>query len=471
MTNKEKESRQSVVELKEVSKIFRIYKSKISRIKNIFRVHNKEDYREIKALSNISLDLKKGTSLAIIGKNGSGKSTLLQIICGIMEPTKGSVRVNGKIAALLELGSGFNPEFTGRENIYLNATLFGLNKSQIKARFDKIVEFSEIEDFIDQPTKTYSSGMVVRLAFSIITNVDADILIIDEALSVGDAYFTQKCMRFIERFRENGTLIFVSHDASAVLSLCDQALLLQKGEKQIVGTPKKVMEEYTKQLQKKNEIESRKGGIKRERNKKASDISSISLGYTRGKDDVEKLRWSDYRKMAINASKYANLIDITRIGGGITNKETYGGDKAQIVSVAISNEENNSSIETILGGEIVKLNIVATIEEDMTELIIGFILKNSKGMALLGDNTLSALPSKVINEVRKGDKVETTFIFTLPLLSQGDYSITAALARGDQNDHEILHWMNDAIILRSRCTSIAAGQAGVPMHAIEVKKV
>ena len=207
MINAESDKNASVVRLNNIGKRFRLYRSKVARIKQILNGKKKQYFKEFVALKDISIDVRKGSALAIIGKNGSGKSTLLQIICGIVSPSEGSVEVQGKVAALLELGSGFNPEFTGRENIYLNATLFGLSKKEIDDRFNKIVEFSEIGEFIDEPTKTYSSGMVVRLAFAIITNVDADILIIDEALAVGDAYFTQKCMRFIERFRKNGTLI------------------------------------------------------------------------------------------------------------------------------------------------------------------------------------------------------------------------------------------------------------------------
>ena len=207
-----------------------------------------------------------------------------------MSPSEGSVEVQGKVAALLELGSGFNPEFTGRENIYLNATLFGLSKKEIDDRFNKIVEFSEIGEFIDEPTKTYSSGMVVRLAFAIITNVDADILIIDEALSVGDAYFTQKCMRFIERFRKNGTLIFVSHDANAILSLCDQAILLQNGENQIIGTPKEVMEEYTRQLQ--NEKMHNEGiEMLDASEEKQQALSTRKISYEESQGYAEKIRW------------------------------------------------------------------------------------------------------------------------------------------------------------------------------------
>ena len=172
---------------KDISKTYRIYNRKIDRVKS-FIIRNDSHHKEIKALENISFELRRGETLGIVGRNGSGKSTLLQIICGILVPTNGCIEKRGKIAALLELGSGFNPEFTGRENIYLNASLFGLKKKDIEARIGKIIQFSEIEEFIDQPVKTYSSGMIVRLAFSVITNVDADILIIDEALAVGDAF-------------------------------------------------------------------------------------------------------------------------------------------------------------------------------------------------------------------------------------------------------------------------------------------
>ena len=199
-------------------------------------------------MNDVSFDLWKGETLGIVGRNGSGKSTLLQLLCGIINPSSGKVDIRGRIAALLELGSGFNPEFTGRENIYLNGTLLGLRKKEIDERIDSIIEFSEIEEYIDQPVKQYSSGMLVRLAFSVITNVDADILVIDEALAVGDAYFNQKCMRFFRRFKRRGSLVFVSHDANAIIDLCDRAILLDKGKIVSTGRPKYVIDEYTKRV-------------------------------------------------------------------------------------------------------------------------------------------------------------------------------------------------------------------------------
>ena len=204
----------------------------------------KKYFSEFWALKDVSFEIRKGETVGIIGRNGSGKSTLLQLICGTLTPTNGSIQTNGRIAALLELGSGFNLEFTGRENVYLNAAVLGLSKSEIDERFDDIAAFADIGQFIKQPVKTYSSGMYVRLAFAVIAHVNADILVVDEALSVGDAVFTQKCMRFIRRYQENGTLIFVSHDTASVQNLCKSGIWLQNGMVEKIGTAKSVSEAY-----------------------------------------------------------------------------------------------------------------------------------------------------------------------------------------------------------------------------------
>ena len=202
------------------------------------------DIEEFWALRDISFSVERGEALSIMGPNGCGKSTLLQIVSGILQPTQGRVVTKGRIAALLELGAGFNPEFTGRDNVYLNAALLGLSQDQINERFDRIAAFADIGQFIDQPVKTYSSGMYVRLAFSVIAHVDADILVVDEALSVGDAVFNQKCMRFIRSFQERGTLLFVSHEMAAVQNLCKSAMWLGHGRVQKIGPSKEIAESY-----------------------------------------------------------------------------------------------------------------------------------------------------------------------------------------------------------------------------------
>ena len=236
------------VKIEDVSKCYHIYDSPRDRLLQMFTRGRKKLFREFWALDNVSLEIRQGETVGIIGRNGSGKSTLLQIICGTLNPSAGTVQVNGRIAALLELGSGFNPEFTGRENVFLSAAVLGLSREEVNARFDDIATFADIGDFIDQPVKTYSSGMYVRLAFAVVAHVDADILVIDEALAVGDAFFTQKCMRFLRRFKETGTLIFVSHDAGTVTGLCEKALWLDRGCPKAYDSAKLVSEKYLASL-------------------------------------------------------------------------------------------------------------------------------------------------------------------------------------------------------------------------------
>ena len=243
------------IEVKNVSKCYLIYsrpqdrlkQSFYPRIQKIFGRPPKSYFNEFWALKDVSFSVNKGETVGIVGRNGSGKSTLLQIICGTLNATSGTVKKNGRIAALLELGSGFNPEFTGRENVYLNGAVLGLNKDEIGARFDDIARFADIGEFIDQPVKTYSSGMMVRLAFSVAINVDPQILVIDEALSVGDELFQRKCFSRIEAIKKNGaTILFVSHSGSTIIELCDHAILLDSGEKLAMNSPKRIVGQYQK---------------------------------------------------------------------------------------------------------------------------------------------------------------------------------------------------------------------------------
>src|SRR5437867_3415175 len=245
-------SEEIAVRVSDLSKCYHIYdrppdrlkQSVLPKLQRLIRKPPRQYYREFWALKDVSFEVKKGESVGIIGRNGSGKSTLLQIICGTLTPTSGTIETSGRIAALLELGSGFNPEFTGRENVYMNAAVLGLSKGEIDERFDDISAFADIGEFIEQPVKIYSTGMYVRLAFSVIAHVDAEILVVDEALSVGDAVFTQKCMRFTRSFQEHGTLIFVSHDTSAVQNLCRPGIWLGNRQLQQMGSSKSVAEAY-----------------------------------------------------------------------------------------------------------------------------------------------------------------------------------------------------------------------------------
>jgi lipopolysaccharide transport system ATP-binding protein len=227
----------------------RLKQSIYPRIQRLAGKQPKQYFREFWALKDVSFEIRKGETVGIIGRNGSGKSTLLQTICGTLHPTSGSVQTNGRIAALLELGSGFNPEFTGRENVYMNASVLGLSNEEINARFEDIVAFADIGEFIEQPVKTYSSGMMVRLAFAVAINVNPEILIVDEALSVGDELFQRKCFSRIEAIRASGaTILFVSHSGGQIVELCDRAVLMDAGERLAVGQPKQIVGRYQKLL-------------------------------------------------------------------------------------------------------------------------------------------------------------------------------------------------------------------------------
>lgn len=244
---------ETAIRVSNLSKCYQIYESPRDRLKQfvapflqrLVGQQPKQYFREFWALKNVSFEVKKGDTFGIIGRNGSGKSTLLQMICGTLSPTGGEVRVNGRVAALLELGAGFNPEFTGRENVYMNAALFGLSTAEIDGRYDEIVKFSELSEFIDQPVKTYSNGMFVRLAFSVAVSVNADILVVDEALSVGDIAFRNKCLLKIRALSECGvTVLFVTHDISTLQLICDRVLWLDSGECRAAGNPASVCQEY-----------------------------------------------------------------------------------------------------------------------------------------------------------------------------------------------------------------------------------
>ncbi len=463
-----KQDNNTTIAVEQLGKAFTIHTKKREKLKEIFGLGGSQK-NQYWALRNISFELKKGEAIGVIGKNGSGKSTLLQLICGTLTATEGAVETKGRIAALLELGSGFNPDFTGRENVYLNATLLGLKKRQIEDNLDNILGFADIGNFIDQPIRTYSSGMIVRLAFAVIAHVNADILIVDEALAVGDAYFTQKCMRFIQRIREEKSLMFVSHDASAVLSLCDKAILLDKGKMTKIGEPKGVMEEYTKGLQMEMAINNTKDNEERSNNSQ-SEIK-IKESWSSGNEETYKLKWSDYRTELINQTNFANKILIKKFEKKELQCEDHGGKIAKINAVKLTNINTEQDINAIMGGELVKLEITITTHGNIKSPIVGFLLKNDKGQTLLGESSYNALQVETIKNLVKDKTLRTTFAFTIPLLPSGDYSISASVADGDHKQHKILHWKNDAIVLQSHCNAVAAGLTGIPMHSIIMESI
>ena len=247
-------SSEAVISVHNLGKVYHLYDKPSDRLKQAFLWGRKQLFREFWALKDVSFDVKRGEVLGLIGRNGAGKSTLLQIVCGILQPTVGSAKVSGRTSALLELGSGFNPEFTGRENVYMNATILGLTRAEIDERYSKIVEFAEIGQFIDQPVKTYSSGMTMRLAFSIAVHVDSDVLVVDEALSVGDVAFQFKCLHHLESLLERGvTILLVSHDIQLIKGYCTRAAYLKNNRLEFIGDCETATELYVKDMREKSQ--------------------------------------------------------------------------------------------------------------------------------------------------------------------------------------------------------------------------
>jgi lipopolysaccharide transport system ATP-binding protein len=406
-------------------------------------------FKDFWALKDVSFIVKKGETVGIIGRNGSGKSTLLQMICGTLNPTSGSIQTYGRVAALLELGSGFNPEFTGRENVYMNAAVLGLSKEEVEARFDGITAFADIGEFIEQPVKTYSSGMMVRLAFAVIAHVDADILVIDEALSVGDAFFTQKCMRFLRNYMKTGTLIFVSHDTGSVVNLCNSAILLNRGQVVEMGSPKEVIKHYLATLYEANQEVST---VSTEENRAANRLADQSCEYR------------DMRETLINASNLRNDIEVFRFQH---DQSGFGTGDAKIKLVRLL-DQDGVPLSWIVGGEDVILEIRSSAYQEILRPIVGFQFKDRLGQVVFADNTFIAYEHHP-QSVERGRELLARFEFRIPVLPTGDYSISVALADGLQNSHIQHHWMHDALIVRVHASSICQGLIGVPMKAIELK--
>lgn len=441
--------------VKNVSKFFEIYEKPSDRLLQTLWRGKKQFYRPFWALRDIDFTVQKGECVGIIGRNGSGKSTLLQIITGTLRPSAGCVETKGRIAALLELGSGFNPEFTGRENVYLNASILGLTQKEIDSKYQKILEFADIGEFIDQPTKSYSSGMVVRLAFAVVAHVDADVLIVDEALSVGDAFFTQKCMRFLRSFIKEKTLLFVSHDVAAVNSLCTRAVLLEAGQVKCIGDPKHVSEIYLEDMY---ESSQGKGDGTHEQE---SPLQQGTLLLHPNEDDFR-----DMRQDFINGSNLRNDIKVFAFDEA---GAAFGKGGATIEQVLLA-DDTGTPLNWIVGGEVVHLRIFCLARENIFSPIIGFHLKDRLGQLLFGDNTFLVHRKNPL-DVKKGQLFGAHFCFRMPILAAGHYSFAVAVAEGTQAEHVQHQWRHDAVMLQSIATSASAGIMGIPMHSIELSVI
>lgn len=447
-------SNTTAIKLCEISKRFEIFSCPGDRLKqfiyprlaSFIGIKSKQYYRDFWALKDISFEVKRGETLGIIGKNGSGKSTLLQLICGTLHATTGNIQINGRVAAILELGSGFNPEFTGVENICLSASVYGFSNQEINDRLQKIILFADIGDYIDQPLKTYSSGMVVRLAFAVIAHVDADILVIDEALAVGDAFFNQKCMRFLREFKKSGTIIFVTHDISALTSLCTQGIFLHDGRILEMGSSAEVAEKYLTYI-----FDSTESIISADKGNKAHKKNYV-------KNQEPSKSSLNPRTLSKKATRFDAFESDVSTG------------QAEIICIKLLNE-NGMSVSQIVGGENVIVEIQCFIHMDILSPIVGFEVKNRLGQVVFADNTYLSYANHQAISALQGNTMIARFQFAAPFLPNGDYCVSAGIAEGSQNSHIMHFWIHEGMIFHVHSSTVLSGLLRVPMKHIELRVV
>lgn len=367
------------IQVSHVSKLYKLYDNPMDRLKESLGLSKKRKYKEHYALNDLSFDVKKGECVGIIGTNGSGKSTILKIITGVLNPTAGDVKVNGRISALLELGAGFNMEYTGIENIYLNGTMMGFTKEEIDAKLNDILAFADIGEFVHQPVKTYSSGMFVRLAFAVSINIDPEILIVDEALSVGDVFFQVKCYHKFEEFKKMGkTILFVSHDLGSISKYCDRVVLLNKGVKMAEGAPKRIVDLY-KQVLVNKDAEVVEQGTQ-------SELAKIDA------KNSAKL-WKS--ELELNPQ----LLE-------------YGEKQGEIIDFAVIDDHGMINSGIVKGSQF-KIRMRVRFNKDLQDPIFAFTIKDLQGTEVTGTNTMYENVS--CGPVKAGDEKIVTFTQTMNL--------------------------------------------------------
>ncbi len=418
------------IQVRHLSKKYQIYRNRADKLREVLKLARAPLHREFWALEDVSFDLTPGQTLGVVGQNGSGKSTLLQILAGIMRPTRGECLVSGKVSALLELGSGFNPEFTGRENVFMNGAILGLDTRQMQERFQAIADFAEIGSFMEQPVKTYSSGMFMRLAFAVAVNVDPDILLVDEALSVGDLIFQHRCMHRMNKLRAQGkTIVLVTHDLGAVTKFCDRGLLLDQGKLLEDGSPDSVVQKY------------RALSFERER------------------------RYGGFEDEAAAAA-----IPVEPAGGEIPMADCipnidhrFGNGDASLVGVDLLDEEGRSTRD-VFGGQQVVVRVTARFHRDVPQPILGYTLRDRLGVEISACNTSYA--GSVLPPARPGQVFTTDFRVTIPQLAAGSYSVSPAIARGNVLKHDMCDWIDNALVFNLQAADLVYGMVKMEVDVV-----
>lgn len=402
------------IRVDDVSKLYKLYDKPSDRLKESLGLTRKKLYKEHYALHNVSFDVKRGETVGIIGTNGSGKSTILKIITGVLNPSGGHVEIDGRISALLELGAGFNMEYTGIENIYLNGTMIGFSREEIDAKMQDILDFADIGDFVHQPVKTYSSGMFVRLAFAVAINIDPEILIVDEALSVGDVFFQAKCYKKFEDFKKMGkTILFVSHDLGSISKYCDRVVLLNRGKKLAEGTPKEMVSMYKRIMVNQD---------------KAEEIAAHQM-------DMSSLEEEDEKeiKEAACEGQWKNHYNLN------PDVDEYGNGAAEIEDFAII-DENGNYTNAIVKGTRFRLKSKVKFKQDVHNPIFTYTFKNIQGVAITGTNTM--YEKKDVPLAKEGETYVATFEQDM-FLQGGEYLLSMSCTGYRDGEFQVYHRLYD----------------------------
>ncbi len=408
----------TAIAVEHVSKVYRLYDKPMDRLKEALRLTRKQKYREAHALSDISFDVRQGECVGIIGTNGSGKSTILKIITGVLNPSGGSVTVNGRISALLELGAGFNMEYTGIENIYLNGTMNGFSNEEIDARMQDILDFADIGDYVYQPVKTYSSGMFVRLAFSVAINIDPEILIVDEALSVGDVFFQAKCYHKFDEFKQMGkTIMIVSHDLSSIAKYCDRVILLYQGVKLGEGSPKAMIDDYKRVLVGQYELPESK-----------SEQNLLNDAEVQEAVQTHAATQKRARQQADGAARESQILE-------------YGTGEAEIEEIYLT-DDRGTRTNSILKGLPFDIRMRVRFDQDLPAPIFAFSFKTAKGTEITGTNTM--FEKAFLEPVKAGDIKEVCFTQKMSLQG-GEYLLSFGVTGYEGDDFKVYHRLYDAL--------------------------
>lgn len=410
-------SSEPVISIRSLSKAYPVYARPADKLLEFLSLGRRSRHSEFWALSDVNLDIPRGATVGVIGVNGSGKSTLLQVVAGILQPTAGTCRVEGKVAALLELGAGFNPEFTGRENVFMNGAISGRSRLEMEACIDRILEFAEIGDFIDQPVKTYSSGMFVRLAFATAIHVDPDILLVDEALAVGDVIFQHRCINRIRRMQSEGrTILFVTHDLQAVTRFCSRALLLDGGRVLLDADPESVVLRYQQLV------------IERERTRAGAGEAWIEMAEEEGLPLVRTIPYVHHR---------------------------YGQGGAEILGIILVSPAGQV-VSQVQPGDRLRFVVSVRFRRAIDNPIIGLTFRDRLGTEITATN--STYEGLQLPPGQPGDAISVAFDWIVPHLRPGSYSVSPAVASGNIWEHAIEDWVDNAYIFNVIETGLVYGQ-------------